>query len=132
MITPSELTCEYAANPLGIDEARPRFTWILESERRGQIQAAYQVLVAGSPEKLAEDAGDKWDSGRVESDKSVNIVYEGGELTGGERCWWKVRVWDVPPVRRSPDEGESEAEATALPEVKVPAGSDAYTIDGND
>ena len=44
-----ETTCEYAVDPLGIDQARPRFTWILESDRRGQVQAAYQVLVASSP-----------------------------------------------------------------------------------
>ena len=95
MITPSEMTCEYAANPLGIDQTAPRFSWVLQSGRRGQMQTAYQVLVASSPEKLADDIGDKWDGGRVESDTSVNVAYEGGELASGEKCWWKARIWDA-------------------------------------
>ncbi len=57
-----ELRCEYAKNPLGIDTPQPRFSWILESNQRGQMQSAYHVLVASSVEKLRSDIGDKWDS----------------------------------------------------------------------
>ena len=60
-MTPVGLTCEYAADPLRIDVAQPRFGWVLNSSRRGQMQSAYQILVAGSPEKLKADIGDKWD-----------------------------------------------------------------------
>ncbi len=89
-----KLTCEYAVNPLGIDVARPRFSWILESARRGQMQSAYQVLVATDEDTLKSDIGNKWDSGKVASGKSVNVVYEGKALSSGEACWWKVRCWD--------------------------------------
>jgi alpha-L-rhamnosidase len=41
----SELTCEYATNPLGVDTPRPRFGWRLKSEQRAQLQSAYRVLV---------------------------------------------------------------------------------------
>ncbi len=88
-----DLTCEYDVNPLGIDAAQPRFSWKLESAERAQAQSAYQILVASSPEKLAADEGDKWDSGRVESDRSVNVPYEGGSLASAEQCCWKVKVW---------------------------------------
>jgi len=88
-----ELRCEYAQNPLGIDTPAPRFSWILESNRRNQMQSAYHILVAGSEEKLDKYIGDKWDSRKVFSDKSVNIPYEGQTLTSGEKCYWKVRVW---------------------------------------
>src|SRR4051812_17732566 len=37
------LRCEYLVNPLGIDEKRPRLSWVIESEQRGQKQTAYQV-----------------------------------------------------------------------------------------
>ena len=87
------LTCEYAADPLGVDVARPRFGWILKSDARGQVQSAYQMLVAGSEEKLRADAGDKWNSGKVDSDRSVNVEYRGNPLASGEKCYWKVRVW---------------------------------------
>ena len=95
MVTPIELKCEYAVNPLGIDVNQPRFSWVLEADRRGQRQSAYQILVAGSKEAIASGSGDKWDSGKVASEGSVNVVYEGETLTSGEVCWWKVRVWDV-------------------------------------
>ena len=94
-MTPSNPTCEYARNPVGIDTAQPRFSWIPQSGKRGQLQTAYQVLVASSPDKLAADTGDKWDSGKVKSDQTVNVPYAGESLGSAERCWWKVRVWDA-------------------------------------
>ncbi|MHC4286640.1 MAG: glycoside hydrolase family 78 protein [Planctomycetota bacterium] len=89
-----ELRCEYAKNPLGIETPRPRFSWILESNQRAQMQSAYHVIVSSSAEKLRSDIGDKWDSGKVASEKSVNIPYQGRKLSSGEKCYWKVRVWD--------------------------------------
>jgi alpha-L-rhamnosidase len=80
---------------LGLDVAQPRFSWLLESGERGQMQSAYQVLVASTEHKLCAGVGDKWDSGQVASDRSVNVPYEGSTLASGEKCWWKVRVWDV-------------------------------------
>ncbi|MHC4504561.1 MAG: family 78 glycoside hydrolase catalytic domain, partial [Planctomycetota bacterium] len=94
MMKPLTLTCEYATNPLGIDAARPRFSWIPETEQRAQTQSAYQVLVASSRENLDADEGDKWDSGKVPSDRSVNISYDGAALRSGEACCWKVRLCD--------------------------------------
>lgn len=35
-----------------------------------------------------------WDSGRVESDRSVNIEYAGEALKSAAVYQWKVRVWD--------------------------------------
>jgi len=72
-ITVRELRCEYAKNPLGIDTLQPRFTWILESNQRAQMQSAYHVIVAGSAEKLRSNFADKWDGGKVASERSVNI-----------------------------------------------------------
>ena len=93
-LEPAQLTCEYAKDPLGIHTTSPRFSWILRSNRRGQIQSAYRILVARSKQKLERNIGDKWDSGKIASDNSVNVPYEGQPLTSGEKCYWKVRVWD--------------------------------------
>jgi len=90
----AELRCEYRSNPLGIDVSNPRLSWILESEERGVTQTAYRILVAGSEEKLREDVGDLWDTGKVFSDGTIHIPYGGKELHSRERCFWKVRVWD--------------------------------------
>ena len=73
---------------------RDRFSWGLESNRRDQSQAAYQILVAGSAEVLARGEGDLWDSGRVDGAASVGIVYGGAPLASGQRCYWQVRCWN--------------------------------------
>ena len=93
-ITPLGLTCEYVTDPLGVDVPSPRLSWILESDQRGQMQSAYQILVASSEDKLNANVGDRWDSGKAVSNQSVNVAYEGTDLTSGERYCWKVRCWD--------------------------------------
>jgi len=93
-LIPEHLRCEYLVNPLGIDVACPRFSWIVRGERRAQRQSAYQILVADSEDALGTAQGDLWDSGRVESDQSVHIAYAGPTPHAGRRVWWAVRVWD--------------------------------------
>jgi alpha-L-rhamnosidase len=88
------LTTEYLSNPLGLDTAHPRLAWRLEASERGARQTAYQVLVASDPARLADDSGDLWDSGRVESAASIHREYAGLPLRSSQRCHWKVRVWD--------------------------------------
>jgi alpha-L-rhamnosidase len=56
MLVPSELLCEYAVNPLGIDTVHPRLSWILSTADRNQCQTAYQILAASSREILEKDA----------------------------------------------------------------------------
>src|SRR5437764_938591 len=87
--------CEYRNEPMGIDSAQPRLCWVLASEERGQRQSAYQVQVASSSEKLAADAADLWDSGKVPSDKSIKADYTGKPLASLSQCFWRVRVWDA-------------------------------------
>ncbi len=54
------LRCEGLANPLGIDRAQPRLSWMMPMGARGLAQTAYQVLVSDSPESLAADRGALW------------------------------------------------------------------------
>ncbi len=95
-VVPLNPRCELLTNPVGIDEAAPRLSWILKDAKqmRGQKQTAYRVLVASSPGRLAKGQGDLWDSGKVESDQSVHVVYSGKALTSHQLCYWKVKVWD--------------------------------------
>lgn len=89
-----DLRCEYLSNPLGIDVEKPRLGWRFESDERGQIQTAYRILVADGETELAQDHGNLWDSGKVVSDRSIQVPYGGKTLDSSERCWWKVQVWD--------------------------------------
>ncbi len=90
----TDLRCEYRCNPLGIDVSQPRLSWIIVADARGQRQTAYEVLVASSPELLAQDQGDLWQSGKIHSDANTQIAYAGKPLTSRSQCFWKVRVWD--------------------------------------
>ena len=92
-ITPTRLTCEYLENPL-VDVAHPRLAWInlADAGERGQVQSAWQVRVASSPELLAQP--DLWDSGRIASEQSTRVPYAGKPLRSRQECWWQVRVWD--------------------------------------
>jgi len=97
-MAPVHLRCEYRENPLGIDAEKPRLSWKIEarsqkSEIRGQRQTAYQVLVASSEELLKKNKGDLWDSGKVASDRSIQVEYQGKPLESRMYCHWKVRVW---------------------------------------
>ena len=94
-LTVGAMKCEYRVNPLGIDVAQPRLSWELKSEERGAAQTAYQVLVASTPENLAKDAGDLWDSGKVASDQSVQVAYAGKALVSDQQCFWKVKAWNA-------------------------------------
>ena len=89
-----QLRCEYLKDPLGIDAAQPRLSWIVDSDQRGQCQTAYQVLVATSPERLQQNEGDLWDSGKMASDETAQIAYAGKPLGSRQACFWRVRAWD--------------------------------------
>lgn len=93
-IHPYDLHTEYSHNPLGIDNSKPRLSWLLESAERAQVQTAYHVLVASDAGRLAANEGDMWDSGKIVSEDSNNVVYEGLPLQSGTRYYFKVRSWD--------------------------------------
>ncbi|WNH09467.1 alpha-L-rhamnosidase N-terminal domain-containing protein [Thalassobellus suaedae] len=88
-----DLQCEMLTNPLGIDVVEPRLSWKYFTDKTKLEQTAYQVLVASSAEKLVSNQGDLWDSGKVESNTSVNIQYKGKTLDSKDEAYWKVKVW---------------------------------------
>jgi len=93
-IQPTILRCEYTINPVGVDSPKPQLSWELESDERNQRQSAYRIVVASTPEALAADRGDVWDSGQVKSGDSAHVAYGGAALSSRQRYHWKVQVWD--------------------------------------
>ncbi|MFP5231118.1 MAG: alpha-L-rhamnosidase N-terminal domain-containing protein [Acidobacteriota bacterium] len=91
---PAELLVNGVPAPLAIDKSDIRFSWLIPPAGRGQVQAAYRVLVASSPQLLGQGHGDLWDSGRVISAQSAAVVYQGHPLTVYSSYWWKVCIWD--------------------------------------
>ncbi len=88
------LVCEYHKNPVGIDIAQPRLSWQIISDGQNMMQTAYEIRVADSPKNLGKKRAQLWNSGKVQSGQSVNVVYEGPELSSMQRVYWQVRVWD--------------------------------------
>jgi alpha-L-rhamnosidase len=88
------IRCEYMSNPIGVDNEKPRLSWQLISDLRADKQIAYELLVSSSIENLAKNDGDLWDSGKVQTDQSIQLLYMGKALKSMQYCYWKVRVYD--------------------------------------
>jgi alpha-L-rhamnosidase len=92
-LTVESLRTEYLENPSGLDETAPRLSWKLTAKGRGARQTAYQILVASSVGLLKRNRADLWDSGKVASSETAQIVYRGKVLGSREQCFWKVRSY---------------------------------------
>ncbi len=88
------LTCEQNDIPSGIETLSPALAWQITSDGRDVLQTAYRILVASDPKQLEADKGDVWDSGKVSSDNSIQVFYEGSPLQSAQTYYWKVKVWD--------------------------------------
>ncbi|NLX71030.1 MAG: family 78 glycoside hydrolase catalytic domain [Clostridiales bacterium] len=93
-VTVGRLRCNYLRNPLGVETSNPRLSWVMFSKERGQRQTGFRILVASSKELLDKDTGDIWDSGVINSEQSIHVLYRGKRLGSRQRCYWKVKVWD--------------------------------------
>lgn len=92
-ITVGDLRCELLENPIGIDLPHPRFSWRLFADNERNVnQTSYHILVASSQENLAQNIGDVWDSGVINSDQSQWVSYNGKQLKSNQFYYWKVRV----------------------------------------
>ena len=81
-----KLRLNYMETPNAIDEQHPVFSWQMESDRQGACQKAYQIVVRKGNMVC-------WDSGKVASDASVEIVYP--ELLKAETDYnWTLCVWN--------------------------------------
>lgn len=106
-ISVTALKTEGMTNPLGIDALKPRFSWKTEAtSKQNMLQKAYQILVASSAEKLAQNEADVWNSGKVSSDAQLWIPFAGKALISNGKYFWKVKVWT--------NKGETEWSKTAF------------------
>jgi len=104
-ISVTNLQCEMLNNPEGIDVVKPRLSWQIQANVNDVKQTAYQILVASTLENLNTNKADLWDSGKISSDTSVNIIYNGKKLKDRQNAFWKVIV--------STNKGEVKSTETA-------------------
>ena len=92
-ISVTNLQCEMLNNPEGIDVVKPRLSWQINADVNDVKQTAYQIIVASTLENLNTNKADLWDSGKVTSNESVNIIYNGKKLGDRQNAFWKVTVF---------------------------------------
>ncbi|HEY8994717.1 MAG TPA: family 78 glycoside hydrolase catalytic domain [Lacunisphaera sp.] len=84
------MTTNGRTNPLGIAGDDVSLAWASAAQERGAVQSAYRIRVG-----LAEGADNVWDSGRVASDRQIDIpVPPQVPLLPATRYFWQVEVWD--------------------------------------
>ena len=91
---PTKMRTDDLVNPLGLDDQTPRFAWQLADGRQGARQTAYQIQVATRRDLLTSGKPDAWDSGKVDSDQSLGVVYKGSALAPTKRYYWRLMAWD--------------------------------------
>ncbi len=81
----TNMQTEYKTNPLGMDEANPRFSYTLSGIGK-QLQTKRRVTVTCSCGKTV------WDSGFVENGETIQIEYEGLTLKPFTAYTWQVEA----------------------------------------
>jgi len=73
---------------------KPFFGWNIHSDLQNTIQNSYRILVSSNIDSLRKGKGDLWDTGKVLSDESLNILYGGKPLEPNKVYFWKVQIGD--------------------------------------
>ena len=89
-----DIRCENQECPMGVQTLKPTFSWRLLGDARNLTQVGYRILVSDNEDLLKKDIGNIWDSGRCNSEISINISFGGEKLLSATRYYWKVQVWD--------------------------------------
>jgi len=90
----SKLWCEKVELPPDSVANSHIFSWIVTSAHRRAIQTAYQIEVASTPEMLGRGTPDLWNSGKVNSGKTLHIPYAGIMVSENLTLYYRVCVWD--------------------------------------
>ncbi len=93
----TDMRTEGVSQPMGIEEAAPRFSWRYEASPqspRGFRQSAWRIQVASSLEKLSLRQADMWDSGEQPGADTLAAIYAGKPLQSATRYFWQVTGFD--------------------------------------
>jgi len=93
-LQPSNLTCEYIENPLGIDTKTPRFSWILKTSERNQFQLAYELIVSDNLKDVQQGKGNVWSTGKITSPQNIQIEFSGDPLKSFTKYYWRIKVYN--------------------------------------
>jgi alpha-L-rhamnosidase len=92
--TTVDLRCENLTAPNAIDNTIPHFSWKTEYHRGQMRQEFFEIQVSSDSISLSNNRPDLWNSGKVKSNASVMIPYQGKALSSRSLCYWRVRIWN--------------------------------------
>jgi len=87
------LKCEHLIRPIGIDNPKPRLSWIMDDDRKGALQLAYRIVIGTDSTQLSAKQDIQWDSGKITSGDNL-ITYKGRALLPFTKYFWKLELWD--------------------------------------
>lgn len=87
------LRTEYLENPIGIDAAKPRFTWTIEAGASGSIPPEIRIVVASDSVDLSSGRNLLWQK-QLKVSQSL-AVYEGKPLSPFTPYFWRVFMTDL-------------------------------------
>jgi hypothetical protein len=90
----TNLRCDGRKNPDGIATIKPALSWNIEAVGYNVMQSAYRILVADDSVALQKGMGNMWDSQKVNSGTSLNVLYNGKPLQSAKKYYWRLMVWD--------------------------------------
>jgi alpha-L-rhamnosidase len=93
-ISLSDLKTNYKINPMGVDASLIRFSWKLNSTVFQTVQKSFELRISTNESDILKGNKLFWQSGKVESDQSVNVTYTGPQIKAKTRYFWQVRVID--------------------------------------
>ena len=83
------LRVQHMESPIAVEDKHPLLSWRMESDERGACQTAYRIRVVRE-----SDGSELWDTGKVLSDASVDIPYQGVGLQPDKGYKVFLEVWD--------------------------------------
>ncbi len=90
----TNLRCEYLINPSGVQSMHPKLSWQIVSGHRNVMQSAYRMIVADNKAAIQKGIGNIWDTKKVTSDQSIQVLYDGPTLQSAKTYYWKLMLWD--------------------------------------
>ena len=92
-LIPHTLKADLRTNPLALEKP-PRLGWMIRSNRKNTLQAAYRIRCSYDPRFPEDDPRLLWDSEMVHSEDSQFVGY-GGKIPEVQRkVYWQVRIVD--------------------------------------
>ncbi|MES2675606.1 MAG: alpha-L-rhamnosidase C-terminal domain-containing protein [Pseudomonadota bacterium] len=77
-----------------IAQKKPFFGWRVNSNKANTVQSAYEIVVYANDNTPANAQTIMWASGKVLSNDSINVKYNGKPLAPNSIYSWKVKTWN--------------------------------------